>query len=159
MGRSSHNNGTKTEQASLPRPQITALLSSPEEAAPPVDSRYRVKAFVQELQDQICRTLEALDGEATFREDGWERPGGGTGRSRVIREGRIFEQGGVNFSEVWGDTLPPSILAQRPEAAHRWCCILAILMCRQCTLTIGILRRVRSGGSVVGQTSPRTMAF
>lgn len=115
MGRSSHHNGAKTGQDRLLGSQVTALLSSPKAAAPPADSRQRVKAFVQHLQDQICLTLASLDGEATFREDSWERPGGGTGRSRVIREGRIFEQGGVNFSEVWGDTLPPSILAQRPE--------------------------------------------
>jgi len=68
------------------------------------------------LQDEICAGLEALDGEKTFREDTWERPEGGGGRSRVLREGAVFEQGGVNFSEVWGATLPPSILRQRPEA-------------------------------------------
>ncbi|MEO0490516.1 MAG: oxygen-dependent coproporphyrinogen oxidase, partial [Cyanobacteria bacterium J06659_2] len=39
------------------------------------------------------------------------------GRSRVMQQGRIFEQGGVNSSEVWGNSLPPSILVQRPEAA------------------------------------------
>jgi coproporphyrinogen III oxidase len=69
------------------------------------------------LQDQICQKLEQLDGSAHFREDAWEREEGGGGRSRVIKEGRIFEQGGVNFSEVWGKDLPPSILVQRPEAA------------------------------------------
>jgi len=38
-----------------------------------------------------------------------------------MKEGRVFEQGGVNFSEVEGDQLPPSILNQRPEAkGHRW---------------------------------------
>lgn len=68
------------------------------------------------LQDQICQQLEQLDGQAEFQEDAWEREQGGGGRSRVIREGTIFEQGGVNFSEVWGKDLPPSILVQRPEA-------------------------------------------
>ena len=49
------------------------------------------------------------------------RPEGGGGRSRVMQEGSLLEQGGVNFSEVWGDRLPPSILKQRPEAAgHRF---------------------------------------
>jgi coproporphyrinogen III oxidase len=83
----------------------------------PGDSRQRAKQFMQNLQDEICTALEQLDGEARFREDRWERPEGGEGRTRVIREGRVFEQGGVNFSEVWGDTLPPAILTQRPEAA------------------------------------------
>jgi coproporphyrinogen III oxidase len=80
-----------------------------------------MKSLLMGLQDSICAGLEALDGEGRFREDSWERLEGGGGRSRVLREGRIFEQGGVNFSEVEGESLPPSILGQRPEAAgHRW---------------------------------------
>ena len=71
---------------------------------------------MQQLQDEICNALEELDGSSKFREDSWEREEGGGGRSRVIREGEVFEQGGVNFSEVWGKQLPPSILQQRPEA-------------------------------------------
>lgn len=71
---------------------------------------------MKELQDSICAGLERIDGGGQFREDTWERPEGGGGRSRVIREGNVFEQGGVNFSEVFGDQLPPSILKQRPEA-------------------------------------------
>lgn len=84
---------------------------------PPADSREQVSTFLKTLQDEICQRLEALDGEQTFQQDSWERPKGGGGRSRVIKNGGIFEQGGVNFSEVWGDDLPPSILVQRPEAA------------------------------------------
>lgn len=86
-------------------------------SAPPASSREQVSQFVRQLQDQICARLEQLDGVATFQEDRWERPGGGGGRSRVLKEGGVFEQGGVNFSEVFGSTLPPSILKQRPEAA------------------------------------------
>ncbi|MGK7930476.1 MAG: oxygen-dependent coproporphyrinogen oxidase [Microcystaceae cyanobacterium] len=88
---------------------------------PPQDSRERAKSFVQDLQEKICAGLEKLDGKAKFTEDEWEREEGGGGRSRVIRDGGVFEQGGVNYSEVWGDHLPPSILTQRPEAAgHRF---------------------------------------
>jgi len=72
---------------------------------------------MQDLQDEICNGLEKLDGKETFREDSWSRPEGGGGRSRVLQEGNVLEQGGVNFSEVWGEKLPPSILQQRPEAA------------------------------------------
>jgi coproporphyrinogen III oxidase len=72
---------------------------------------------MKQIQDEICAGLTELDGVETFREDSWEREEGGGGRSRVIREGGVFEQGGVNFSEVWGHHLPPSILNQRPEAA------------------------------------------
>lgn len=84
---------------------------------PPEDSRERVRQFMRSLQDEICQGLAELDGKGTFNEDAWERPEGGGGRSRVMREGNVFEQGGVNFSEVWGTELPPSILKQRPEAA------------------------------------------
>lgn len=90
----------------------TASPQSP----PPADSRDRVSAWMKDIQDEICAGLEKLDGAQTFMEDAWERPEGGGGRSRVIRNGNVFEQGGVNFSEVWGKQLPPSILAQRPEA-------------------------------------------
>ena len=93
-------------------PQTTSKAS-----LPPTDSRERVKQFVQQLQDNICQGLEQLDGQAKFVEDNWQRAEGGGGRTRVIRDGRVFEQGGVNFSEVWGDSLPPAILVQRPEAA------------------------------------------
>jgi coproporphyrinogen III oxidase len=88
---------------------------------PPVDSRSRARALLMGLQDSICAGLEGLDGEGRFEEQSWERPEGGGGRSRVMKEGRVFEQGGVNFSEVEGERLPPSILGQRPEAeGHRW---------------------------------------
>ncbi|MDY7022016.1 MAG: oxygen-dependent coproporphyrinogen oxidase [Cyanobacteriota bacterium] len=83
---------------------------------PAADSQARVSQFMKQIQDEICQGLEQIDGKSQFIEDSWERPEGGGGRSRVIREGDVFEQGGVNFSEVWGKSLPPSILAQRPEA-------------------------------------------
>ncbi|MDQ5768296.1 oxygen-dependent coproporphyrinogen oxidase [Thiothrix subterranea] len=78
-----------------------------------------VKTYLLALQDDICAQLAAEDGSATFAEDAWERPGGGGGRTRVISNGAVFEQGGVNFSHVFGDKLPPSATAQRPELAGR----------------------------------------
>lgn len=78
-----------------------------------------VKAYLLNLQDDICQQLAAEDGAAEFAEDAWERPGGGGGRTRVLSNGAIFEQGGVNFSHVFGDKLPPSATAQRPELAGR----------------------------------------
>lgn len=96
---------------------VVAPLAADAGVVPPSDSRQRFKHFVQTLQDEICSALEQLDGEAKFQTDNWRRDEGGGGRTRVIRDGRVFEQGGVNFSEVWGDSLPPAILSQRPEAA------------------------------------------
>jgi len=73
--------------------------------------------FLTSLQDAICSVLSTEDGEAKFEEDRWERPAGGGGRTRVLRNGAVFEQAGVNFSHVHGDKLPPSATAARPEIA------------------------------------------
>ena len=64
--------------------------------------------YIQNLQDQICKGLEELDGVAKFREDLWDRPEGGGGRTRVIENGQVFEKGGVNISAVHGK-LPDSM--------------------------------------------------
>jgi coproporphyrinogen III oxidase len=68
-------------------------------------------SFVHGLQDEICGALEAIDGKASFREDRWERPGGGGGKTRVIAEGTVFEKGGVNTSVVHG-ALPEAMAQQ-----------------------------------------------
>lgn len=78
-----------------------------------------VKAYLLDLQDRICTALAAEDGGAGFREDVWTRPAGGGGRTRVLEDGAVIEKGGVNFSHVLGDALPPSATAQRPELAGR----------------------------------------
>ena len=78
-----------------------------------------VRAYLLSLQDRICAAIEAEEGAARFREDVWERPEGGGGRSRVLSEGAVFEQAGVGFSDVFGQGLPPSATAQRPELAGR----------------------------------------
>ncbi len=96
---------------------MTAIESNTSKVInPPADSKKRVSDFMKQIQDEICAGLEKLDGKEKFQEDSWEREEGGGGRSRVIKQGAILEQGGVNFSEVWGKSLPPSILKQRPEA-------------------------------------------
>lgn len=78
-----------------------------------------VRSFLLALQNSICAGLEAIDGRSRFHEDAWQRERGGSGISRVISEGAVFEKGGVNFSHVYGDSLPPSASATRPEMAGR----------------------------------------
>jgi len=78
-----------------------------------------VKNYLLDLQDSICGGLEQVDGQAIFQEDSWKRELGGGGRTRVITEGAVFEKGGVNFSHVFGDKLPPSATSARPELAGR----------------------------------------
>lgn len=64
--------------------------------------------YIQQLQDQICKGLEDVDGKSKFVEDLWKRPEGGGGRTRVIENGNVFEKGGVNISAVHGK-LPESM--------------------------------------------------
>ncbi|MCF6324666.1 MAG: oxygen-dependent coproporphyrinogen oxidase [Gammaproteobacteria bacterium] len=78
-----------------------------------------VKAYLLGLQQSICKALEAEDGEARFVADSWDRPEGGGGTSRVMTNGKVFEQAGVNFSHVMGDKLPGSATAHRSELAGR----------------------------------------
>jgi coproporphyrinogen III oxidase len=76
-----------------------------------------VKSYLLDLQDNICSSLEAEDGSGQFMEELWDRDAGGGGRTRVMEQGAVFEQAGVNFSHVHGDRLPPSATAARPELA------------------------------------------
>ncbi|MFC4820146.1 oxygen-dependent coproporphyrinogen oxidase [Dokdonella ginsengisoli] len=94
----------------------------------------QVAAFLGDLQDRICAALAAADGTASFAEDVWQRgadtqtaaasppagaPSLGGGRSRVLKNGAVFEQAGVGFSRVGGEHLPPAASAHRPELAGR----------------------------------------
>jgi coproporphyrinogen III oxidase len=87
---------------------MDAIMSTPDTQA--------VKDYLLELQDRICHGIEEEDGGTSFSEDNWQRDsGGGGGRTRVLSDGDIIEQGGVNFSHVHGDALPASATAHRPE--------------------------------------------
>jgi coproporphyrinogen III oxidase len=79
----------------------------------------QVQKFLIALQDTLCSELEKADGKATFVEDAWQRPEGGGGRSRVMSNGNVFEQAGVNYSHVFGAQMPASATAHRPELAGR----------------------------------------
>ena len=75
-----------------------------------------VRTYLLDLQHKICDALADVDGGA-FSEDSWDREQGGGGRSRVLADGRVLEQAGVNFSHVFGDGLPASATERRPELA------------------------------------------
>jgi len=76
------------------------------------------RSYFVDLQQRIVAALEKADG-GSFRRDEWTRPEGGGGISRLIEEGALIERGGVNFSHVRGERLPPSATASRPEMAGR----------------------------------------
>ena len=72
-----------------------------------------VRNYLLDLQDRICAGLEAEDGTGAFLTDEWTRPAGGGGRTRILTDGAVIEKGGVAFSHVHGDQLPPSASARR----------------------------------------------
>ncbi len=78
-----------------------------------------VETWLRDLQDRLCAAIEQADGSARFIEDNWQRAEGGGGRSRVMKNGAVFEQGGVNFSRVEGSRLPAAATAHRAELAGR----------------------------------------
>jgi len=78
-----------------------------------------VKNYLLGLQDSIVHAVETADGKASFMEDQWDREEGGGGRSRVLADGAVFEQAGINFSHVHGTSLPPAATARRPELVGR----------------------------------------
>ncbi|MDQ2972498.1 MAG: coproporphyrinogen III oxidase, partial [Pseudomonadota bacterium] len=80
---------------------------------------HEVDAYLRGLQDCLCAALENLDDGARFADDRWQRESGGGGLTRVLKNGNVFEQAGVGYSRVRGDTLPPSASTQRPELAGR----------------------------------------
>lgn len=63
-----------------------------------------ISKWFNDLQEDICKKLEEVDGKGTFIEDEWEREGGGGGFSRILTQGEVIEKGGVNFSKVFGET-------------------------------------------------------
>jgi coproporphyrinogen III oxidase len=80
-----------------------------------VPDTHVVIAYLRKLHDQITDGIEQADGGGRFRCDAWKRPEGGGGESRVLTQGKVFEQAGINFSHVVGTELPPSATASRPE--------------------------------------------
>lgn len=78
-----------------------------------------VKQYLLSFQQQFCDMLQQEDDSQQFISDRWDRPEGGGGISNAFENGKVIERAGVNFSHVYGDSLPPSATAARPELAGR----------------------------------------
>jgi coproporphyrinogen III oxidase len=99
-------------------------------------SKHSISDWFQGLQDRICTALESADGctrgdtrgGTLFKEDAWERPGGGGGRSRVLEGGTIIEKGGVNYSTVWGKTPEKILQALKLEASDFYATGVSIVL-------------------------------
>ena len=71
-----------------------------------------IKHYLLDLQERICSEFISIDSNLVLKEDEWQRETGGGGRTRVLRLGKIFEQGGINFSGPWkliGSASPKSL--------------------------------------------------
>jgi coproporphyrinogen III oxidase len=78
-----------------------------------------VVTYLQDLQDRICSSLEAEDGQTRFARSQLETPGGTSTRPRVLEDGAVIEKAAVNFSHTRGAQLPPAATDRRPELAGR----------------------------------------
>lgn len=85
----------------------------------PLDAEEQIQTYLLQLQQEICQSLQAIDGKGVFIEDTWKREGGGGGLSRVLEKGNVFAKAGVNFSHVHGESLPSSATLLRPELSGR----------------------------------------
>ncbi|MDE2148700.1 MAG: oxygen-dependent coproporphyrinogen oxidase [Gammaproteobacteria bacterium] len=84
-----------------------------------------VERYLRALQQRLCGALETFEEtfepQRRFAADLWRRAEGGGGETRVLADGRVFEQAGVAFSRVSGERLPAAASAQRPQlAGRRW---------------------------------------
>ena len=95
-----------TAVISLPASRRARTGAAREKAVAARSMREQATRWIERAHDDITRFFEEADGEGRFREDPWERPGGGGGVSRVMLEGAVFEKAGVNRSAVYGELTP-----------------------------------------------------
>lgn len=74
-----------------------------------------IKQFLLDLQNRLCAALETQETTAQFFEDAWTHEKIGGGKTRVLQNGDVFEQAGVNFSHVVGEHLPQAATVKRPD--------------------------------------------
>lgn len=86
-----------------------------------------ITEYFKSLQDSICQQLEAADRVGKFKEDLWERSGGGGGRTRII-QGQHIEKGGVNFSAVFGSLGAQAAKALKTEAGSFYATGVSIVL-------------------------------
>jgi coproporphyrinogen III oxidase len=80
-----------------------------------------VRDYLVQLQSRITDAVAALDGGGAFLADAWQKPSGealqGSGVTKIMEQGGVFERAGCGFSHVRGPKLPPSATQHRPELA------------------------------------------
>lgn len=77
-----------------------------------------IEDYLLNLQESITQQLINEDPAVQVQDDFWkQKTAHGGGKTRVIHSGKVIEQGGVNYSHVYGKGLPPSATERRPDLA------------------------------------------
>jgi len=76
-----------------------------------------VQDYLLALRERIAAALGELERGLEIRKDPWQNPRLGAGESWALRGAEVFEKGGINFSRVRGQGLPPAATSQRPQLA------------------------------------------
>ena len=63
----------------------------------------------------VVKSLKSFDPQIIEQSENWIRDEGGGGETCAFSNGKCLEKGGINFSDVYGNNLPPSALKDRPE--------------------------------------------
>ena len=79
----------------------------------------QVQDAYRQVQNEQVAALEAFDGRLETVRDTWDRPEGGGGDTRILRNGRVIEKGGLNFSAVQG-AVSPGLKQQMNTEAGRF---------------------------------------
>ena len=74
----------------------------------------KARHWFESLRDEICASLEVIEGGARFERKAWERPEGGGGVMAMLH-GEVFEKAGVHCSTVHGE-FSPEFRSQIPGA-------------------------------------------
>jgi len=81
-----------------------------------------IKEGMMSVQDTLC-TFFVKHSNQAYLEDNWTyEKGEGGGRTRVweeVNENQLIEKGGVNYSAISGDQLPPAALANMPTTMSK----------------------------------------
>lgn len=82
------------------------------------DGTAAVRHYLLGLQERIASSIAAIDG-GCFVSDPWDKAAGeplqGSGITKILEGGAVFERAGCGFSHVRGPKLPPSATQHRPE--------------------------------------------